>query len=89
MWIVAAALVGGVGARSALPDLPPRLGYGVEALGPRLEFKEPGIAGPVVPTSKHPMPALVAELPRTPGFAEVVQNLTKRMIGCDRPETAA
>jgi hypothetical protein len=48
MWIVAVALVGAVAAHSALPDVPPRLGYGVELVGPRQFFTEAGVPRPAV-----------------------------------------
>lgn len=82
MWIVALALVGAVGVQGALPDMPPRPGYGVETLGPRAEFTEPGVAEPVVPPSERAEPALVMDEDRTPALAAALHGVAKRAFGC-------
>jgi hypothetical protein len=81
-WVVAAALVGAVGLHSLLPDLPPRLGYGVETLGPRASFTEPGVAGPVVPPDARPTPTPAPTQARGSDLADVLQGLSRWIFKC-------
>lgn len=72
-----------------IPDMPPRLAYGVDVPAPQLARVEPGVTGPMVGMRDRAGSVQMKVNSHAPDLIEVVQILTKRVIGCDRPETAA